>query len=153
MRTHQKFGQHQQHRQGATRIALASCASLLLAAGLSTVNAVVTTSAPAGASGPTVPTTFSYTGQPQTWGPTTSQETIEILAVGAAGGSDFYGGSSSTGGNTPGGYGGAEVATLTVPANTTLSITVGGIPVSICRRPGGSSGASRESGIDSGRPM
>jgi RHS repeat-associated protein len=123
---------------------------------LSTVNAVVTTSAPAGASGPTVPTTFSYTGQPQTWGPTTSQETIEILAVGAAGGSDFYGGSSSTGGNTPGGYGGAEVATLTVPANTTLSITVGGLGGSAAYPYGGAGGygggANGELGVIGGGP-
>ena len=87
---------------------------------------VLATSSPAGAIS-TVPAYYFNTGTTQTWGPAPSNETIEILALGAAGGSDFYGGTSTTGGDMQGGLGGAELATLSVTTGESLTITVGGV--------------------------
>ncbi len=83
-------------------------------------------SPPAGASS-SVPITYTYSGSTVEWGPAPSSENIEVLAVGAAGGSNFYGGNSSTGADIPGGEGGAELATLSVSEGESLDITVGAV--------------------------
>lgn len=108
------------------RVVVGTLASALLVTSISFLSAVIPSVPPAAAAG-TLPTAFGYTGSTQTWGPAPSNETIEILAVGASGGADYYGGSSSTGGYTPGGLGGAQLATINVTSGETLTITVGGV--------------------------
>ena len=111
--------------RSGTRSLVSALTCAAIAASLQII-AVAATSTPAGASGSDLPSNYAYTGSTQTWGPAPSNEKIEVLAVGAAGGSDFYAGSSSTGGNTPGGLGEEELATIQVTQGETLTITVGG---------------------------
>lgn len=104
---------------------MSGLAATLSVVSFSFLGAVVLGVPPVGASG-SLPTSFDYTGSTQTW-VAPSNETIEILAVGAAGGSDLYGGNSSTGGDMLGGAGGAELATLSVTSGQTLDITAGAV--------------------------
>ena len=115
-------------RFGTGHSLLCGCvlASLLMASMFATISIATTEMTAVGASGPTLPTTYSYTDSTVTWGPWSSDETIEILAVGAAGGSDLFADNSSTGGEMLGGDGAAEMATLTVPTGDSLTIAAGG---------------------------
>jgi RHS repeat-associated protein len=89
------------------------------------VSAVVP-SAPAGAA-TSWPVAFSYSGSSVSWTVPSGVNSIEILAVGGAGGTDPFGGTTATGANVPGGEGGAQLATVSVTPGDTLSISVGQI--------------------------
>ncbi len=113
--------------ESARHLALVVASETLLFASLVVVSAVSSTPASATSS---IPETFTYSGSPVLWTVPSGVTSIEVLAVGAAGGSDFFGGTSTTGGDVPGGLGGAELATLSVTPGHTLSIKVGGVGVS-----------------------
>ncbi|MGD0748329.1 MAG: RHS repeat-associated core domain-containing protein [Acidimicrobiales bacterium] len=97
-----------------------------------------------------MPVTYIYSGSTTTWGPAPSNETIEVLAVGAAGGSDYYGGNSSTGGDIPGGPGGAELVNLSVTSGETIDIKIGGVGANALANDPGAGGYPNGGGGASG---
>ena len=97
------------------RRALGGLALALCVASISFIGDVVPSVPPTAASG-SLPAVFDYTGGSQSW-TAPQNETVEVLAVGAAGGAS---------GDFRGGDGGAILGTLSVSSGQVLTIGVGG---------------------------
>ena len=130
-----------------TRARSSACYRVLAAVAtvIATVSVLGALTAEPAAATVSIPVIYNYSGSTVTWGPAPENETIEILAAGAAGGSVIAGGVV-----TAGGSGGAELATVNVAMGDSLTIAVGGEGGSTSTGSLGGAGGSPGSGGDGG---